>query len=147
MSADRLFVALDYSTIAESLALVAKLEGSVRRYKVGLELFTSTGPESVKAVRATGAQVLLDLKLHDIPETVKRAARSAAATGAEWLTVHTAGGLEMLRAAVAGADRTGILGVTVLTSMDLADLEATGYKAKSLEDLVVQRAELAAEAG
>ncbi|HEX2568674.1 MAG TPA: orotidine-5'-phosphate decarboxylase [Polyangia bacterium] len=147
MSAERLFVALDQPTLAEALALVAQLEPLVLRYKVGLELFSAVGPMSVRALVERGAEVLLDLKLHDIPETVRRAARVAMTSGAKWLTVHTEGGPAMLRAAVAGAQPAQVLGVTVLTSLDLEDLEAVGTRVGGMEELVVQRARLALDAG
>jgi orotidine-5'-phosphate decarboxylase len=147
VSAERLFVALDQPTLAEALALVAQLEPLVLRYKVGLELFSAVGPMSVRALVERGAEVLLDLKLHDIPETVRRAARVAMTSGAKWLTVHTEGGPAMLRAAVAGAQPAQVLGVTVLTSLDLEDLEAVGTRVGGMEELVVQRARLALDAG
>lgn len=147
MSAERLFVALDQPTLAEALALVAQLEPLILRYKVGLELFSAVGPMSVRALVERGAEVLLDLKLHDIPETVRRAARVAMTSGAKWLTVHTEGGPAMLRAAVAGAQPAQVLGVTVLTSLDLVDLEAVGTHVARMEELVVQRARLALDAG
>ena len=98
--------------------MMDRLSGIVTRYKVGLELFAAAGPAAVAAVQGRGCRVFLDLKLHDIPETVRRAARVAAATGAELITVHTAGGPAMLEAAVEGARHGGgakVLGVTVLT--------------------------------
>ena len=147
MNAERLFVALDQPTLGEALALVAQLEPLVVRYKVGLELFSAVGPLSVRALVERGAEVLLDLKLHDIPETVRRAARVAMTSGAKWLTVHTDGGPAMLRAAVAGAHPAKVLGVTVLTSLDLVDLEAVGTHVVHMEELVVQRARLALDAG
>src|SRR5438105_11700543 len=118
---ERLIHALDVATLDEAAAQVARLAGIVERFKVGLELFVAAGPRAVEAVRARGGRVFLDLKLHDIPETVRRAARAAAATGAELLTVHASGGRAMLEAAVAGAAEgareTRVLAVTVLTSL------------------------------
>ncbi len=147
---ERLIVALDVPTLDEALALQAKLGGVVTRFKVGLELFVTEGPRAVEAIRARGGRVFLDLKLHDIPETVRRAARCAAATGAELITVHTAGGPAMLAAAVEGARQGGdaaVLGVTVLTSLDAQQLAEVNTAPQSLPDLVVKRAQAARQAG
>ncbi|MBK5189731.1 MAG: orotidine-5'-phosphate decarboxylase, partial [Gemmatimonadaceae bacterium] len=116
-------VALDFSTAEAALSMVETLGGSCRFYKVGSELFTAAGPQIVEALRAIGNDVFLDLKLHDIPNTVRAAARSAAALGVRLLTVHASGGRAMVEAAIEGAgDRCGVLGVTVLTSLDAASL-------------------------
>jgi orotidine-5'-phosphate decarboxylase len=148
---ERLIVALDLPALGGALELVRRLDGVAERFKVGLELHTAEGPRAVEAVRAAGGRVFLDLKLHDIPETTRRAARAAAAGGAELITVHAAGGRAMLEAAVAGAREAGgaarVLAVTVLTSLDLADLAAVGTVAPSVAELVVRRALLAREAG
>jgi orotidine-5'-phosphate decarboxylase len=104
-----------------------RLEGRARFYKVGLQLFTAAGPAAVEAAKAHGARVFLDLKLHDIPNTVASAVRSARELGVDLCTIHLGGGPEMCAAAVAEAGReTKILGVTVLTSSDQATLEACG---------------------
>lgn len=147
---ERLYVALDLPELSAALALVGRLGDAARCYKVGLELYSAEGPRAVEAVRERGGRVFLDLKLHDIPATVRRAARAAAKTGAELLTVHAAGGRAMLEAAVAGAAEGGdtrVLAVTVLTSMELADLAEVGVVAASVEELVVRRARLAQAAG
>ncbi|MCC6929538.1 MAG: orotidine-5'-phosphate decarboxylase [Gemmatimonadaceae bacterium] len=143
-------VALDVSSAAEALALAGRLGESCRYYKVGSELFTAAGPHVVSALREQGHRVFLDLKLHDIPNTVRGAARAAARLGASLLTVHASGGGEMMRAAVEGAgEECGILAVTVLTSLDAASLSrAWGREATlSIEDEVARLAALAAEAG
>jgi len=143
-------VALDVSSAAEALALAGRLGESCRYYKVGSELFTAAGPHVVSALREEGHRVFLDLKLHDIPNTVRGAARSAARLGASLLTVHASGGVEMMRAAVEGAgDDCGILAVTVLTSLDAAAVAgAWGREATlSIEDEVARLAAMAAEAG
>jgi orotidine-5'-phosphate decarboxylase len=119
----------------------------VQRYKVGLELYLAAGRAFVAELARRDKRVFLDLKLHDIPETVHRAAAVAARQGVELLTVHASGGKAMLEAAVAGAGDTQILAVTVLTSLDLADLHADGSAAASAEELVVRRALLAQAAG
>lgn len=121
-------IALDVATLADAKALVARLGPSADFYKVGLQLFTKEGPAVVEWLRGESKRVFLDLKLHDIPNTVGRAAASAAALDAELLTVHAVGGDAMLRAAAEGAaengGRTGILAVTVLTSFDDAGYAA-----------------------
>src|SRR5438105_1249537 len=111
--------------------MVDRLGDACKFYKVGGELFTATGPQIVQTLRALGKDVFLDLKLHDIPNTVRGAARSAAAIGARLLTVHATGGREMIAAAVDGAgEKCGALGVTILTSLDAAMLrEAWGRHA------------------
>jgi orotidine-5'-phosphate decarboxylase len=141
-------VALDVPTAADALRLVASLGARCRFYKVGLELFTAAGPDVVTSVLETGSDVFLDLKLHDIPNTVRGAARSAAALGVRLLTVHAIGGSDMLEAAVDGAgDQLGILAVTVLTSADDASLaRASGRAGVSVSDEVARLAGLAHDA-
>ncbi len=123
-------VALDYSTSEEALSLVELLGDSCRYYKIGSELFTTAGPQVVAAVRNAGCEVFLDLKFHDIPNTVRKAAASAARLGASLITVHASGGESMVRAAVEGAgEGCGVLAVTVLTSLDASALSAAWGKA------------------
>jgi orotidine-5'-phosphate decarboxylase len=112
-----LIVALDAPTLREAERLVTALSPDVRWFKVGLELFTAAGPEAVRAVRRRGARVFLDLKLHDIPATVARATAAAGRLGATLLTVHAAGGDEMLRAAASVRRRPKLVAVTTLTSL------------------------------
>src|SRR6185436_10857798 len=104
-----------------------------------LELFVAEGPAAVKLGRKLGSQVFLDLKLHDIPETVERAVATAGQLGARYLTLHAAGGPRMLEAAAQRAEREGaglkLLAVTVLTSLDASDLEATGVSATPSQHL------------
>jgi orotidine-5'-phosphate decarboxylase len=149
-------VALDVPNSAAAAALVERLSGLCTFYKVGSELFTAAGPAVVEYLRARGADVFLDLKLHDIPNTVERAAEAAAALGAQLITVHATGGSEMIRAAVegvaTGARRGGgkceVLAVTVLTSLDLRRLGVVwGRKIGSAEREVVRLTQLAARAG
>jgi orotidine-5'-phosphate decarboxylase len=130
-------VALDVPSAAAALALVDRLGDACGFYKVGLELFVAAGPPIVETLRARGLDVFLDLKLHDIPNTVGGAVRSAAGLGARLLTVHTSGGPAMLAAAADAARGTGceILGVTVLTSIEAPESE------------VLRLAALAADAG
>lgn len=141
-------VALDVPSVDQALALVEALGDSCRFYKIGGELFTAAGPRVVTRVRDAGCDVFLDLKLHDIPNTVRGAARSAARLGARLLTVHAIGGVEMVAAAVEGAGESlGILGVTVLTSFDDASLgAATGRSGVRVTDEVARLAEVAATA-
>jgi orotidine-5'-phosphate decarboxylase len=145
---NRLIAAIDVPDRAEADALIAQLGGVPSWVKLGLELFVAEGPGFVRDVAAR-ARVMLDLKLHDIPETVARATRQAAALGAGLLTVHAAGGRAMLEGAVRAAREVGdtrILAITVLTSLDDNDLAATGALGP-IPDLVVRRARLAAAAG
>jgi orotidine-5'-phosphate decarboxylase len=125
----RLIVALDVSTAVAARQIIAAVGDSALTYKVGMQLYTAEGPQVVRDLVASGRKVFLDLKYHDIPNTVGAAVREAAQLGVSMLTVHAAGGSRMLRAAVEAAEsRAGlmVLAVTVLTSMDEADLEPTG---------------------
>jgi orotidine-5'-phosphate decarboxylase len=146
----RLLLALDVPSAADALALVDRFDGRCDFYKVGLELFTAAGPSLVTQLRARGVDVFLDLKLHDIPNTVRAAAARAAALDVRLLTVHTAGGVAMMRAAVDGAGAgCGILAVTVLTSLSAAEIgEAWGRETAIDVTVEVGRlADLAAAAG
>ena len=143
---NRLIAALDTPTRAEADALLARLDGAPSWVKIGLELFCAEGPGIVRDYVARGLHVMLDLKLHDIPETVARAAARVAQLGAGLLTVHAGGGRAMLEAAVAAAGEMKILAVTVLTSLDDADLAQIGAQGP-VGELVRRRAELAAKAG
>jgi orotidine-5'-phosphate decarboxylase len=146
----RLVFPLDFATLAEARVAATKLAPAVGVLKIGLELFVSEGPASAALGRELGLDVFLDLKLHDIPETVERAVASAAALGVRYLTVHASGGVEMLRRAVARAAQAPspltILAVTVLTSLDAADLKAQGVDATASEQ-VLRLAQVAWSAG
>ncbi|HEX7506051.1 MAG TPA: orotidine-5'-phosphate decarboxylase [Polyangia bacterium] len=151
VAAERVIVALDVPDMAGLTSLLDRLEGQPRFYKVGLELFLAEGARAIESVRHHGGKVFLDLKLHDIPETVARAVASATSLGAELLTVHTAGGFEMMRRAAQVAKESangkpGILGVTVLTSLSEEDLHADGI-AGTMREAVVRRAKLAEKSG
>ena len=122
-----IIVALDVPTGEQALALVEQLAPVVGAFKIGSELFTNSGPDIVRRVREIGAAVFLDLKFHDIPNTVAKAVASAVRLDVQLLTIHTGGGLDMMRAAEESAQKTAqplgrnppvVLGVTVLTSMD-----------------------------
>jgi orotidine-5'-phosphate decarboxylase len=142
---DRLIFALDVATADDALRLVDVLADHVGCFKVGLELYVATGPELARRI-ARRAPLFLDLKLHDIPATVGRAAAAAADLGATYLTAHVDEGGRALAAAVSAAPATGILGVTVLTSIADEDLRATGYS-RGLAALVLARALQAKAAG
>ncbi len=147
---ERLIVALDLPNGAEALALVQRLKDRIQWFKVGLELYLAEGNSIVEKIRAEGGSVFLDLKLHDIPSTVAGAVRSVSKTGAKMLTVHAAGGPAMLAAAQEAAatapSALKLLAVTVLTSMDGAQLAATGVSASPGEQ-VLRLAEVAYGAG
>ena len=146
----RLVFPLDYATLVEARTAATKLAPAIGVLKIGLELFVSEGPASAALGREFGLDVFLDLKLHDIPETVERAVASAAALGVRYLTVHASGGVEMLRRAVARAAQAAtpltILAVTVLTPLDEDDLRAQGVEATP-SDQVLRLARVAWSAG
>lgn len=149
----QLIVALDLSDSERTLNLVRILQGEVGIFKVGLQLFTACGPEIVTRIRKLGGDVFLDLKLHDIPNTVRHAVLEAVRLEVSLLTLHTSGGEAMLREAASVIRRTQhsgppprLLGVTVLTSLDPSDLAQIGIQ-RSLQDCVLERARLAAAAG
>ena len=145
--ADKIIVALDVPTRKEALDLVEKLRDQISFFKIGLQLYAAEGPEIVRAVLSTGAKVFLDLKLHDIPNTVARAVESAAGLGAQMLTIHLSGGPEMIRAAVtARKNNLSILGVTVLTSATEETLREIGISDK-VGDHVLRLAKLGVEGG
>lgn len=137
---ERLIVALDAPDAHSAMEIVSRLAGTCRWMKVGLELYISAGPRIVEALAEQGYNVFLDLKLHDIPNTVAGAARSAAALGAKMLTVHGGGGPAMLTAAREGlagvSDAPQLLAVTVLTSMDAEQLRAVGVERTPAEQVM-----------
>lgn len=138
-------VALDVPDRAGAEALVGRLGDACDFYKVGLELFSAEGPGIVSWLRGMGKEVFVDLKLHDIPNTVRGAARSVARHGASLLTVHASGGREMIAAAVEGAREgrpdggCGILGVTILTSMDASGVNEAWGRDDAVVDQEVLR--------
>jgi orotidine-5'-phosphate decarboxylase len=141
-----LCVALDTTDDAEFRRLAESLAGEVGMLKVGLTAFAALGPRALAAMPA-GPQIFLDLKLHDIPAQVEGAARAVAELGVDFVTVHAAGGSEMVSAAVKGADgRVSVLGVTVLTSLDESDLAALGVSGP-LSDVVLRLGRVALESG
>jgi orotidine-5'-phosphate decarboxylase len=147
MTKDKIIVALDVPTKREALNLVEKLRDQMSFFKIGLQLYTAEGPGIVRAVSATGSKVWLDLKLHDIPNTVGRAVESAGRLGLQMLTIHLSGGSEMVRAATAArANNMLLLGVTVLTSSTEETLREIGIHSK-VDDQVLRLAKLGVEAG
>jgi orotidine-5'-phosphate decarboxylase len=151
---DRLVVALDVPDRASALRLVEQLSGIVGMFKIGSQLFTAEGPELVREIIRSGERVFLDLKFHDIPNTVAGAVEASANLGVSILNVHTLGGSEMMRAAAHSVGdrgllwitRPAVLGVTVLTSMDRADLADIGIKSDVASE-VVRLATLARDSG
>jgi orotidine-5'-phosphate decarboxylase len=130
-------VALDVPNARQALSLVERMDGIIHWFKVGLELYLAEGNGIVDELRSRGYSVFLDLKLHDIPNTVAGAVRSASRAGAQMLTLHAGGGPAMLAAAAEAAaespDSPQLLAVTVLTSMDAAQLRAVGVSASPAE--------------
>jgi orotidine-5'-phosphate decarboxylase len=133
-----IIVALDVPTADKALHLAQELAPVIGAFKIGKELFVSAGPDIVKKIRATGAAVFLDLKFHDIPNTVAKAVAAAVRLDVQMLTIHTSGGSEMMRAAEKSAQETAIqaghnaplvLGVTILTSLDSTELSEIGMEA------------------
>jgi orotidine-5'-phosphate decarboxylase len=144
---ERLIVALDVSSAGEAQRLVQRIGEAAGIYKVGLQLFTAEGPALVRELVASGRRVFLDLKLHDIPNTVSHAVKAAGELGVHMLTVHSSGGSAMLRAAVeASAGRLNLLAVTVLTSLSDDDLPEIGIPDRVV-DQALRMAELARSAG
>ena len=153
---DRLIVALDVDSLAQAERLAERLDGLVRRFKIGSQLFTAGGPAVVEAIQKRGAEVFLDLKFHDIPNTVAGAAREAARLGVFMFNVHASGGLAMMKAAADGAAASAkelsvrrplVIAVTVLTSLDRAALHRELGVTTSVEGHVLRLSELAREAG
>jgi len=159
---DKLIVALDLATGDAATRMAERLEGHVGMFKVGSELFTAEGPVPVRYLVVTGHKVFLDLKFHDIPNTVRAAAREAAELGVSMLNVHASGGQKMMEAALEGARsalhpsadgapggdeaRPKVLAVTILTSLERQDLEELGVSGTPVE-AVIRLARLAQSAG
>ncbi len=153
---EKLIVALDVETAEEALRLYGELRGEAGMFKVGSQLFTAAGPGLVRRLVRDGARLFLDLKFHDIPNTVASAAREAVRLGVALFNVHAAGGSEMMRrasdataeeAARLGVDKPNLVAVTVLTSMDEEALKETGVAALSVEEHVRRLARLAEASG
>jgi orotidine-5'-phosphate decarboxylase len=147
--ADRLIVALDFPSADAALGLVDRLQGTCHWFKVGMELYYAAGNSVIEQLLHRGHEVFLDLKLHDIPNTVVGGVRSVADVGASLLTIHAAGGEQMMRAAAQAANSPNaprLLAVTVLTSMDAAELAAVGVTGSPAAQ-VLRLARLARAAG
>jgi len=150
-----IITALDVPSADAAIALARELAPVVGGFKIGGELFTSAGPDIVKQIRATGASVFLDLKFHDIPNTVAKAVAAAVRLDVQMLTIHTSGGTAMMQAAEHSAQETAqglgrpaplVLGVTILTSMDSNELSEVGFQ-PNVGHQVERLASLAAAAG
>jgi orotidine-5'-phosphate decarboxylase len=145
---DKIIVALDLPSVAAARNLISTLGPEVSWYKIGLQLFSFGGPAFVQEVKASGAKVFLDLKFHDIPNTVQAAVESACALGVDMLTIHLSGGSDICQAAVKGrgSNSTLLLGVTVLTSQTEATLSEIGIN-RSMTQQVISLATLAKTTG
>jgi orotidine-5'-phosphate decarboxylase len=145
---DKIIVALDLPSVDAARKLIKSLGKDVSWYKIGLQLFCLGGPAFVQEVKASGAKIFLDLKFHDIPNTVQSAVESACALGVDMLTIHLSGGSEICQAAVKGrgTNSTLILGVTVLTSQTEATLSEIGV-IRSMTQQVISLATLAKSTG
>ena len=150
---EKLIVALDYEEEAPALELVRRLEGRVKIFKVGSQLFTARGAGIIEKIRAGGSEVFLDMKFHDIPNTVAGAVASASSLGVFMLTMHATGGPEMLQRARAAAEKASgsgrrplLLAITVLTSMNAETFARIGFK-RDIKESVLALAEMARESG
>lgn len=151
-AADRLIVALDFPGLDDAGRMMDRLAGIVSYFKIGHQLFTAAGPKAVETVKRRGAKVFLDLKYHDIPNTVASAVTSAARLGVDMVNLHASGGRAMMAAAAAAAAKASprpvLLAVTALTSLDDQGLEEiTGLSGLSVEKQVMRLASLARESG
>jgi orotidine-5'-phosphate decarboxylase len=153
--ADKLIFALDAAGYEEALSWIELLSGHVGMFKVGKELFTSVGPKIVESIKQRGGRVFLDLKFHDIPNTVAHAAEAAVGLNVDMFNIHAAGGSRMIRETVdavdASAEKHGIsrpvvLAVTVLTSLNNSDLAEIGFETTT-NDLVLRLAKMAQKSG
>jgi orotidine-5'-phosphate decarboxylase len=144
-AADKIIVALDVPSQKEAMQLVTELHSSVAMFKVGLQLYTAAGAGIVGGISLV-SRVFLDLKLHDIPNTVGKAVESAGTRGVEMLTIHLSGGSEMIRAATAAKGKALILGVTVLTSANEQTLRETGIS-DTIDGHVLRLAKMGVENG
>lgn len=151
---DRIIIPLDVSSAEEAAGIVTRLKGRVGMFKVGLQLYTAAGPDAVRRITGLGERVFLDLKLHDIPNTVARAAAEAARLGVAMIDFHLGGGARMVTAAREAVDSVGLraeerpvlLGITVLTSFDQDDLRSVGVS-DMVEAQVTRLARLGRAAG
>lgn len=156
MSQNQLIVALDVENLAAANHLVATLSDDVKWFKVGKQLFTTVGPAAVKLLLDAKKDIFLDLKFHDIPNTVAGAVASGTKIGAHMINMHASGGFEMMRAAAESAEKQAselgiskptLLGVTILTSVDEANFQRDFGTSRTIEDQVAYLAELSQKAG
>lgn len=152
---NRIIIALDFSSLEEVERIIQATRDYVDIYKVGSEFFTSFGPKACEAVRKKGKEIFLDLKYHDIPNTVAKSCREAAKMGIKFLSLHSLGGSEMIKEAVEAAkdeactlslEKTKILAVTILTSMEERDLSPLGITL-SISEEILSLANIASQAG
>ncbi len=153
----RLHVALDVDTIDQALSLCDRLQGTTTSFKVGSQLFTACGPDAVSRIKQRGLRVFLDLKYHDIPNTVAKAVAAATQLGADIINLHAIGGFEMMEAAAGAAEQAArekgipqpvLLSVTVLTSMDEATYQdVLGTPGRTVAEQVLHLARLTKSAG
>jgi len=153
---DRVIIALDVATFDEARQLMEQLSNKAGMFKVGSQLFTSVGPDIIREIKGKGKRLFLDLKFHDIPNTVARASEVATELGVDMFNVHVSGGLEMMRAAAEatkskaselGIEKPIILGVTILTSIDALTFQQDFASSNSLQEQIVYMARLAQRAG
>jgi orotidine-5'-phosphate decarboxylase len=153
---DRVIVALDVATFDETHVLVEQLGDRAGMFKVGSQLFTCVGPDIIREIRGKGRKIFLDLKFHDIPNTVARASEAATELGVDMFNIHISGGLEMMRAAAEatklkaselGIQKPILLGVTILTSIDSLTFQRDFNSSNSLQEQIVYMAKLAQSAG
>lgn len=153
---ERLIIALDVDTTDEALTLVERLQDHVGVFKVGMQLYNSEGPEILKKIHSLGGRIFLDLKLHDIPNTVGQASAVLTRHGVFMFNVHTAGGSEMMKKAAEAAEKVSaengqpkplVIGVTVLTSINQKILETEMGVLRSVEEQVANWAKLAKDSG
>jgi len=153
---DKVIVALDVATFDEARTLLDQLSDGATWFKVGNQLFTSVGPDIIREIKGRGKKLFLDLKFHDIPNTVARASEAATELGVDMFNIHVSGGMKMMRDAVEavkskafelGIEKPIVLGVTILTSIDAPMLEEVFGSVKSLQEQIVYMAKLAQSAG
>jgi len=141
LNRDRLIVALDVSSATQARQIIQSIGESANTYKIGKQLFTAEGPQIVRDLVSSGRKVFLDLKFHDIPNTVAAAVTEAAKLGVSMLTVHASGGSKMLKAAAEAAAQSAskplVLAVTVLTSLSAADLSEVGFKGNVITEVIM----------
>jgi len=155
-TSERIIVALDVDTADEARQILSELQSKAGAFKIGLQLFTAAGPEFVREVAASGVKIFLDLKFHDIPNTVAKAGVEAAKLGVWMFNIHAVGGCDMMTrtaddvaefCAKSGAVRPLIIGVTVLTSSNADTLNETGFGSGDVEQQVARLAQLAHRSG